>query len=318
MTISSLQSKLDSYLQLRESMGGTSGRMKSELQSFIDYLNLHGVFEPIRTHHAVDWACSNPARGASRQFQLLSLARGFMTHLKASVPETDIPPTNLIAKSHRRNPYIFSTGEINLLLQEAYRLQPLRSLRRHTHETLFGLLACTGIRVSEAINLSVSDVHLNVKPARLLVSNTKFGKSRWVPLHPTATEKLRQYAKLRRELRYEGYSDAFFVNERGEPVNYATLKDTFHSIIRRVGISAQPGRARPCLHSFRHAFAVQRLKQWYSAGQDVELLLPNLSVFLGHVDLTASYWYLSATPELLALAGNRFENYAGRCPDEEE
>lgn len=133
MTISSLQLKLDSYLQLRESMGGTSGRMKSELQSFIDYLNLHGVFEPIRTHHAVDWACSNPARGASRQFQLLSLARGFMTHLKASVPETDIPPTNLIAKGHRRNPYIFSTGEINLLLQEAYRLQPLRSLRRHTH-----------------------------------------------------------------------------------------------------------------------------------------------------------------------------------------
>jgi len=312
MTNSNLPEKLANYLSLRESLGSTSPRMKNELQSFLRYLDLHGVNQPIRAQHAVDWARANPDRGASRQNQLLSLARGFMTHLKASVPETEIPSTNLIAKCRRGNPHIFSDEEIRKLLDEAGRLEPQRALRRHTHQTLFGLLACTGLRVSEAISLLVSEVYLNVEVPRLLINQTKFGKSRWVPLHSTAAEKLCHYSQLRRDLRYDGYSEAFFVNERAEPINYATLKDTFHSLIRRAGITAQPGRSRPCLHSFRHAFAVRRLKAWYEAGEDVSRLLPNLSVYLGHVDLTASYWYLTATPDLLGVASSLFES--GRNP----
>jgi integrase len=195
-------------------------------------------------------------------------------------------------------------------MEAASHLGPLRSLRPHTHKTLFGLLASTGMRPGEAVKLLVSDVLLDQTPARLEVKSTKFKKSRWVPLHDSSTEQLRCYIELRRKKKYDGLSDYFFVSEQGGKLHYDTLDRTFQRLLRQIGIVAKPGQRRPTLNSFRHTFAVQRLKKWYEDGADVASLVPNLSIYLGHVDPATSYWYLTATPELLGSAAQLFNDYA--------
>lgn len=202
------------------------------------------------------------------------------------------------------------------MLEAAGRLSPRGSLRPLIHQTLFGLLACTGLRAGEAIKLLVSDVQLDEEPPRLLIRHAIFRKSRWVPLHPTAAEQLRRYARLRRELRYDGLSDMFFISEQGRQLDYNILQRTFRRLIRRVSLSPRPGQPHPTLHSFRHTFAVARLRRWCEAGADAHALLPHLSIYLGHVDPTSNYWYLTATPELLGAAAQRFESYAEKGGDE--
>jgi integrase len=226
------------------------------------------------------------------------------------LPETEVPGANLIAAPRRRQPYIFSATEISRLLEGAGHLGPRGSLRPHTHQVLFGLLACTGLRPSEAIKLLISDVQLDELPPRLLIRQTKFQKTRWVPLHPTAADQLRRYAQLRREMNYDGLSDVFFVSEQGRRLDLNILQRTFHRLLRRLKITPPKGKRSPTLHSFRHAFAVNRLKQWYEAGADARALLPNLSVYLGHLNPASTYWYLAATPELLGAAARLFESYA--------
>ncbi len=306
-----LQSRLDAYLAIREALGIPIRPSRLLLQDFVRYLAQHADAEPIRARLAVDWACSTSAtRGVSGQSSRLSLARGFLMHLKASLPETEVPDSNLICVPRRPHPYLFAAAEIIRVLAAAGRLSPRGSLRPCTHQTLFGLLACTGLRPSEAIKLLVSDVQLDETVPRLLIHHAKFQKSRWVPLHPTAAEQLRGYAELRREMKYDGLSDMFFISEQGRPLDYNVLQRTFRRLIRRLGLSPRPGQRRPTLHSFRHTFAVERLRQWYEAGADARALLPNLSIYLGHVDPAATYWYLTATPELLGAAAQLFQRYA--------
>lgn len=308
-----LQLSLDAYLALREALGIRTKPIKLQLQSFVKYLELHAIGEPIRACMAVDWACSSSAtHGASGKSARLSAARGFLRYLKASFPETEIPDSNLIAAPRRSHPYLFSVSEIGQILEAASHLRPTRSLRPHTHKILFGLLACTGMRISEATNLLISDVQLDERPPRLLVTATKFKKSRWIPLHASAAEQLRNYSELRRKKKYDGLSDYFFVSEQGGKLNYDILERTFQRLLRRIGISSSPGQRRPTLHSFRHTFAVQRLRQWYEQGADVRSLAPNLSIYLGHVDPATSYWYLTATPELLGSAAQLFQDYASQ------
>ncbi len=171
---------------------------------------------------------------------------------------------------------------------------------------------CTGLRPSEATKLLVSDVQLDETPPLLLVTATKFKKSRWIPLHYTTAEQLRRYAELRSKKKYDGLSDYFFVSEQGGKLHYGILERTFQRLLRRMKIGPSPGQRRPTLHSFRHTFAFQRLRQWYEQGADVRSLAPNLSIYLGHVDPSTSYWYLTATPELLGAAAQLFQDYASQ------
>jgi integrase len=311
-----LHTRLDAYLALREALGFSTRASRRLLHDFVAYLEKHGDGKPIRAQLAVDWACSaSGACGASGQAARLGLARGFLTHLKASLPETEIPDQHLLAAPCRPQPYIFFAAEISRLLEEAARMGPRGSLRPHTHQALFGLLASTGLRPSEATKLLISDVQLDEQPPRLLIRQTKFQKSRWVPLHPTAADQLRRYAQLRREMNYDGLSDVFFISELGRPLDLHTLCSAFRRLLRRLDINPRPGQRRPTLYSFRHTFAVNRLRQWYETGADVRTLLPNLSVYLGHLNLAASFWYLSATPELLGAAARLFENYGSERRD---
>ncbi len=181
---------------------------------------------------------------------------------------------------------------------------------------MLGLLASTGLRVGEATRLQIDQVKLELDPPQLHILETKFHKSRIVPLHSSTAERLRLYHDRRADLHYDGLSDAFFVSERGQHLHHRALRGWFARLCQGLAIEPTDGGRAPCLSSFRHTFAVTRMQRWYEQGLDVQALLPHLSVYLGHVHPQESYWYLTAVPELLSAAANRFQTYAqagGTC-----
>ena len=238
--------------------------------------------------------------------------RQFLIYLKASLPETEIPDSNLIAKPRRSNPYIFSATELRKALTATQELEADTqwSVHARTAETLFALMACTGLRSSEAIKLTLPDLQLDESPPRLLIRCAKFNKSRLVPLHSTAADRLRDYLRWRQKCKFARFSDVLFLSKKGQRVNYQVLRRLFLRGIQHAEIHARSGQLRPSMHSLRHSFAVQRVRRWYEEGVDVRALLPGLSVYLGHSNPASSYWYLSATPELMSAASLRFEDYA--------
>lgn len=308
MNKADMRSRLEGYLSLKRALGSSMRAETSLLNDFLQFIELKGHKGPITSLLAVEWACSTGS-GSGGQARRLSIVRGFLSHLRATVPETEIPGKGLLATFPRPTPYIYSPSEIQSLLASASLLGPEGSLRPHTFRTLIGLLASTGLRSGEAIRLTVTDVQLDLDTPRLLVRQTKFRKSRIVPVHPTTAEMLRRYLKQRARLGYDGQSDAFFVSEQRRPLHYSAVRRTFEALRRRLGITGSNGRT-PKLHGLRHTFAVQRLLTWYREGADVRARLPNLSVYLGHVCPQDSYWYLTATPELLSAAASSFEIYA--------
>jgi integrase len=311
MTTAELNTRLESYLAIRNALGvriQAEGRL---LRSFVQFLESKGNPHPIRAHIAIEWACLFcTSRGSSGQASRLSIARKFLSHLRATIPETEVPDRGLVTSARRPKPYIFSQDEIDRLITSARSRGPADSLRPHTRSTLIGMLAATGLRVGEAIRLTVDDVRLDALPPCLIIRETKFGKSRIVPLHTTAADMLREYSDQRKRLQYDALSDAFFVSEQGGHLNHHSLWRWFTRLTRKLGMWPTFGR-RPCLHCIRHYFAIRRMLVWYQEGADVQALLPTLSVYLGHVQPQESYWYLTATPELLGTAAERFRLYAG-------
>jgi integrase len=201
---------------------------------------------------------------------------------------------------------LYSNEEIRKLLQAARRLPSDHGLRGSTYYSLLGLLAVAGLRISEARNLQTEDVDL--KNDVLTIRGTKFGKCRLVPIHPSTRKVLSDYA-FRRD-RFLGRRPAtFFVSSRGTRLDGAEIRRTFYSLSRQIGLRGPTDSHGPRLHDFRHRFAVETLVQWYRSGQDVERRLPALSTYLGHVHVADTYWYLSASPELMGLAVKCFEDF---------
>ena len=306
-----LNRRLDAYLAIRQAMGYAMRAERTLLRNFVDAVDRQEPGWPIRAQMAVDWACqSSGQRGPGGQASRLSMARQFLLHLQVNYPETEVPARCLLPGYRRQTPYLFTDVDVDALIVEARRAGPLGGLRPHTLVTLIQTLAGTGIRVGEATRLTISDVQIDLVPARLLIRQTKFRKSRLVPIHPTMAELLRDYQRQRSTFGYEGLSDAFLVSEQGSHLQLGTLARWFSRLLRRTGIHPGPGQRRPCLRNFRHTFAVRRLQAWYQEGANVQRMLPHLSVYLGHVRPQESYWYLTATPELLGKAAERFQGYA--------
>jgi integrase/recombinase XerD len=312
MTLPELELRLAAYIALRQALGYGMRAEQTLLADFVRFLHQRGEMNPIRGQAAFEWATQSAhQRGPGGSAVRLTMARRFLLHLRASYPETEVPAHGLLGTTRRRTPYLFTEAEIERLLQAAGQTGPRGSLRPHTLVTLLGLLANTGLRVGEAVHLTVADVQLSVAPPRLLIRETKFGKSRWVPLHHTTADQLARYAAQRRELVYEGLSDFFFVSERGTALRVSGLDRWFGKLVLRLGLWPEAEKRGPCLTSFRHTFAIRRLRTWYEEGADLTVLLPHLSVYLGHVSPQETYWYLTATPELLTAAARRFQEYAG-------
>jgi len=311
MSQSALHLHLDAYLNVREALGFQMRAERTLLRDFVRFIETHTDAGPIRAQVAVQWACASSAqRGRGGAAQRLSMARGFLAYVRSILPETEVPDRSLVAAFRRPKPYLFTSEQINALIQTAQQVGPKGSLRPDTLSTLIGLIASTGLRVGEAIRLRREDVRLDQRPPVLHIHETKFHKSRFVPLHLTTADRLRRYLVRKASLHYDALSDVVFVSETGQPLNPKTLWYRFAQLCHQLGLMPTDGGRRPSLHALRHAFAIERIRRWHQERADVQTLLPHLSVYLGHVRPQESYWYLTATPELLTAAATRFQCYA--------
>jgi integrase/recombinase XerD len=307
MHVHELQTRLDADLALREARGYATHAPRRLLHDLVAYLTQHGDGPPMRAHLAVDWACrAATTRGPSGPHARLSIARGLLLHLHARRPETEVPDRALIAAPRRPHPDLCSARAISPSLDEAGRLSPRGSLRPLTHQTVFGRLACTGLRPREARTRLGPDVQLDAQPPRLLSRQTTVHTSRWGPLHPTTAEHRRRDAHLRHALKSDGLSAVFCRAAQGRSLELPTLHRTFQRLIRRRGLTPHPGPRRPPLPAFRHPFAVNRLHHWDEAGADTRALGPKLSVYRGHLNPVSSDGDLTATPARLGAAAPRF------------
>jgi integrase len=303
--MSELQKALEEYLTLRRSLGAQLRWAGHLLHQFVKMFDQKGA-SFITTKLALNWATQSnnvlPVVWADR----LAAVRGFARFRSAVDPRTEIPPQNLLPRRyHRKAPYIYSKGEIARLIEAAKQLNSPKGLRACMYSTMFGLIAVTGMRMSEPLALDCEDVDL-VK-GLLTIRSTKFGKSRLVPLHATTQRVLQQYVNTRDRIFPKPDSRSFFVSERGTRLARATVHPVFVDLSRKTGLRGPSDRRGPRLHDLRHTFAVRTLLRWYRAGVDVERHLPKLATYLGHAQVTDTYWYLSATPELLRLAAARLD-----------
>lgn len=297
----SLRNAVKNYLAMRRALGYALRDREHPLGQFVSFMEQEKA-STITSDLALRWAkqpCNvHPSWWAKR----LSFIRGFARYQSAFDPRTELPPQRLLPGYQRKTPYIYSDEDIRRLLKAARRLPP-QGLQRQTYPTVFGLLAVTGLRISEALALQRSDVDLNA--GLLTIRLTKFKKSRLVPIHPSTCKALLGYARRRDAVHPE--TPAFFVSADGRPLTYWTVRSILIQLLCRIGLRKPGDRSGPCLHGLRHRFAIQTLLRWYRSGVDVERRLPMLSTYLGHACVTDTYWYLSAVPELLALTSNRLE-----------
>lgn len=302
------------YLAYRRNLGFQLRKKEPLLLQFATYVDRIGHRGPLTTELAVRWA-RLPAQASPLHWALrLEVVRGFARYLAIFDPDTEIPPPGLLGPAYRRvTPHIYSQEEVSALLAAACRLRPRHGLRPHTYATFFGLLACTGLRGCEARRLTQSDVAWEQN--LLTIRATKFRKTRLVPLHPTTTQALRSYAQLRDRFHPLRPSDAFFVTRHGTPLSATVVQGTFEKLRDQLSWSARSGNRAPRIHDLRHTFACRRLLQWYKDGVAVDAIIDALSTYLGHADVTNTYWYLTGVPELLELAVARFEAYASAKGD---
>jgi integrase/recombinase XerD len=298
----------EDYLAVRRSLGfklGTQGRI---LMDFVAYLERKGM-DTVTTEVAMEWATTPSGASALWHAMRLGVARRFAAHFQLLDPGCEVPPPDLLPERHRRlPPHLFSAEDIAALMTEAGRLRP--SFRAATAETVIGLLAVTGLRAGELIRLNRDDVDFTA--GALAVCATKFNKSRVLALHDTTVAALRAYAIVRDQRWPDTCSPAFFMSIRGNRLSQSALNATFTALARAAGLEPAPasrGR-RPTPHGLRHGFAVTTLIEWYHADDDVQARLPALSAFMGHTQPKDTYWYVSAVPELLALASDRARRHS--------
>jgi len=289
------------YLEMRRNLGFALHIEGEQLLRFARYAEGVGHNGPLTAEIALQWAQSSSGSRMNHA-RRLDIVRRFARYIKLSVPETEIPPEGVLGPSYRRiSPHIYSQEEISALIGACRQLTPVNGIRPHTHATLFGLLACTGMRISEALRLSIDD--FDPDQGIITIIEGKFHKSRILPLHPSCVKALMAYASLRQS-RHPA-TRAFFVTELGTSLKYLKVLLTFRMIAKSLNWSRDTR-----IHGLRHTFAVRRLLQWHRDGEDVHRHIGQLSTYLGHCKVQDTYWYFSAVPELMALAAERFEHYA--------
>ena len=280
------------------------------LRSFVDFAERENA-SYITTDLALRWARqpqhAQPATWAWR----LRMVRRFALWLSASDPRTEVPPAGLLPHRYaRKRPYIYRDAEIQKLVRTAGQLPSPAGLKGRTYATIFGLLAVTGMRISEALALDREDVNLNEGVLR--IRRTKFGKSRLVAVHASTRHILTAYAAERDRVLRRPATPAFFVTEGGRRVTEWATRYNFANVSRQLGLRSPVTDGRhghgPRLHDMRHRFAVCTLLNWYRTGIDIEREIPKLATYLGHVHVHETYWYIEAVPELLELAARRLES----------
>jgi len=303
--MSTLRYYLNEYLNLRQALGFKLRTHKSSLLDFVDFSEKKRV-KVITPQLALLWAMK-PANADPKWWAYrLRMVHHFARYVQSRDPATQVPSPDLLPYCQRRSsPYIYPKDEIVRLMAAAKTLPSQIGLRGWTYYTLFGLIWVTGLRISEALALNIDDVDLD---AHLLhIRNTKFGKSRMVPLHPSTSNVLRNYTDLRDQVFCRAKSRSFFVTIYGKRPTSAIVQLTFRQLCRRIGIQPLGTKKGPRIHDIRHTFAVRTLIDLYKNDSNIDQGVHALSVYLGHKGPSSTYWYLSAVPELMELACQRFK-----------
>ncbi len=301
----SLQNAIEDYIALRRSLGFKLDDMATDLTKFASFLEQKAA-PYITTALALEWAMQSTDHLPSHWARRLGFVRVFARHWSATDPRTEIPPAGLLPfRAQRARPYLYTEQEIQRLLAAAKSLSPASGLRPWTYHCLFGLLAVSGLRISEAIKLERQDV--DFYQGVLTIRQTKFNKNRLIPLHASTRDVLSEYAEHRDRLVPNPSSSCFLLNDCGRCLERSAVRRTFYDLSRQIGLRGPADHTGPRIHDFRHRFALNTLIQWYRAGEDIERRLPVLSTFLGQAHVADTNWYLSIHPELMGLATERLE-----------
>lgn len=304
-----LRAALEEYLSVRRAFGSRLREPGLTLLQFLEFLENEGS-DVITNQLALRWAMLPVGVQRATWARRLSMVRKFAAWRSAFDPRTEVPPKGLLSGHRQRTPpHIYTENEATCLMAEAARLQPSGGIRPWTYITLIGLLASTGLRPGEALALDVADVDL--REGVLAIRESKFGKSRFVPVSESTRMALLHYANQRATFRGRIQTQAFLVSEEGRRILGDAARRTFCHLSVLVGLRPGPSRRPygrgPRLQDFRHTFATRVLIGWYRAGADVSRELPKLSTFLGHSEVCHTYWYLQAIPELLQVAAQRLK-----------
>lgn len=290
---------IETYLALRRTTGFAMSNAEHLLKSFGAFAAERGQTH-VHTQTAIDWAALGPSI-AQRDARLKAVCR-FARHIRIEDARHELPPANHFGtRKRRRPPHIYSGTEISRLIEAAGQLRPQGGLRSLTYATLIALLAATGLRISEALKLTFTDITSD----GLLIRETKFRKTRLVPLHETAAAGLQGYLERRGP---GSGDDPVFADMHGRPLRYIAVKETFDRLVAKVGIRSTSG-LRPRLHDLRHTFAVRALQGSPSGRTGCGAHMVALATYMGHVNIYSTYWYLEATADLvrdIAVSGEAF------------
>lgn len=302
----SITSQLDGYLTVRRSLGYDLRSDERVLRRFTRFADQEGT-RHIDTALFLRWDASQPNAGTSTRSARLGKVRLFVQWLNSLDPAHEVPPRGLLPSRYGRvRPHIYSEVEIVSIIAAAKELPSIYGLRGLTYSTLFGLIAVTGLRISEALALDRDDV--DAEDGVLRVRRGKLGKERLLPLDPSVVEQLMVYA-VERDWLLGSKPDAFFVNSERARLNDCSARYNFAQACQRIGLRAQQQYCRhgrgPRIHDLRHTFAVRTMINWYRTGKDPAREMIRLTTYLGHTDPDHTFWYLEAVPELLDLAMTR-------------
>jgi integrase/recombinase XerD len=311
--MTSLRSSLKRYLAMRRALGFKLQRHEAHLLDFVAFMERRNAHR-ITGKKIVDWVRENRSKEPCYQGLRFGAVRGFAIYHSAVDPRTEVPPSDLMPRTRGHNRfYLYSDAEIRRLMAETLEHRVgATSISRWVRYTLYGLLSVTGLRIGEALRLNVTDVDMD--RGILHIRDSKFRKSRLVPIHPSTLTALRNYLR-RRDVYFDDRDiDPLFVSRHGTRLSH---NDAWKSLVRlskKIGLRGPTDRRGPRLHDFRHRVATQVLLRCYRSGADPERRLPALSTYLGHSDLRHTYWYLHQHPALMKGAVRRLERGWRRTP----
>jgi integrase/recombinase XerD len=297
-----LSQGIKQYIALRQAYGLDFSGAIPVLHQFADYCKDKHL-RRISVVAVLDWVQTYPNATSLSNARRIRIVRGFASYWKAFDQDTEIPPRELSQKYGKRStPYIFAKTEIGRMMTECLGLGAERGqsnpIRPQTFYAAFGLIASTGLRRSEAINLKRE--HLDLDKGMMLIEMTKFRKSRLIPLHPTTVMKLKEYAAHRDRVICSPQTDHFFLMNRGQPLDENSITYAFLQICETAKLRPIASRTGfPRIHDLRHTFATHVILKWLKAGKDVHALMPALSTYMGHSRPADTYWYLTGVPELM-------------------
>ena len=305
-----LRAAVQHYLKERRQLGFELTAPATELMRFARFADARGHKGPLTRELQLEWARQHVRRTstvtAARRIEIL---RPFVAYYRQFEVDTEVLPTHALGRGHRRlTPHIYTDEEILQLLQHAAGLAPVGGLRPMMYRTLFGLLAAVGLRLSEALKLRVGDVDLEAET--ITVRQTKFHKSRCLPIHVSVARALTEYRRVR-----DGHADTdpgapFFVSRSGSFLPKGTVRSVFKRMRSQLKWQARGDHASPRLHDLRHTMAVRRVQLWHERGVPVDHAMFWLCTYLGHAKITDTYWYLTGVPELMDIVGAKFERFA--------